>query len=132
MLSLGYLIADSSHYISTACKPNLQAVSLKLFEWEGASFNQDIHHAHYNMGELIVLYHNIIVLPAALSGVIVNISFGGASSTQPTHLNNVQCTGTERNLLNCSHTSNKCGDTHGEDVGIICQRSQGMMMTFDI
>ena len=72
------------------------------------------------------------MLPAALSGVIVNISFGGASSTRPTHLNNVQCTGTEQNLLNCSYTGNKCGDNHEEDVGIICQRSQGMMMTFDI
>ena len=72
------------------------------------------------------------MLPAVLSGVIANISFGGAGTARPTHLDNVQCTGSEPNLLNCSHNDigvNNC-DKHKEDIGIICQRSQGMMTTF--
>ena len=72
------------------------------------------------------------VLNKTSSDVITNISFGGASSTVPTHLDNVQCnTGREPNLLSCSHTgirNHDCGDNHEEDIGIICQRSHGTVM----
>ena len=61
--------------------------------------------------------------------MITNISFGGASSSQPTHLDDVQCTsGIEQNLLNCTHAGigiHNCDDNHAEDVGIICKQSKG-------
>ena len=77
----------------------------------------------------------LFLLPTALSEVIANISFGGAGSSRPIHLDNVQCTGTEPNLLNCSHNGigvHDCNDDHGEDIGIICMRSQGTVTTFGI
>ena len=63
--------------------------------------------------------------------VITNISFGGAASSQPTYLDDVQCDGTEPSLLNCSYVGtgtgvqHDCGANHGEDVGIICEQSRG-------
>ena len=58
-----------------------------------------------------------------------NVFFGGGGSFQPIHLDELRCTGTEATLLNCSHSGigvSDCG--HPEDVGIICQWSQGRMM----
>ncbi|XP_022081555.1 deleted in malignant brain tumors 1 protein-like isoform X2 [Acanthaster planci] len=46
-------------------------------------------------------------------------SFGEGVGT--IHLDNVECTGSERNLLSCQHNEigeNDCG--HGEDAGVIC------------
>ena len=65
--------------------------------------------------------------------VITNVSFGGASSSQPTHLDDVQCIGTEPNMLNCSYNGigvHNCGNNHKEDVGIICERSQGIVIIY--
>ena len=63
------------------------------------------------------------------SDVITNISFGKGSSSRPVHLDDVQCTGTEPNLLNCnrSATVDEGCRKHGQDIGIICERSQGTM-----
>ena len=61
----------------------------------------------------------------------MSIFFGAASTTQPIHLDDVQCTGSEPNLLSCSRSDigvHNCDNNHGEDVGIICQRSQGTVM----
>ena len=73
----------------------------------------------------------IIILSFVLSVVITDISFGGGGLFQPVHLDDVQCTGTEPNLLNCSHNVVGVNDCNGhkEDVGIICERSQGTVMT---
>ena len=63
----------------------------------------------------------------ALTEVITNIFFGSGEAFQQIHLDNVRCSsGQEQNLLECSH--NPIGETdcqHPEDVGIICQRSEG-------
>jgi hypothetical protein len=61
--------------------------------------------------------------------VITSISFGEGSSSRPVHLDDVQCTGTESTLLNCTHSAaaDQGCRSHREDVGIICQRSQGTM-----
>ena len=58
--------------------------------------------------------------------MVTNISFGGGGSFQQVHLDSVQCTGTEPNLLNCSHNGIGVHDCeHPEDIGIICERPQG-------
>ena len=59
--------------------------------------------------------------------MITNIFFGKGSSSWPVHLDDVQCNGTESTLLNCTHSTtvdDGCG-SHNEDIGIICQQSQG-------
>ena len=70
-----------------------------------------------------------MITDQTLSGVVTNISFGEGGSFQPIHLDDVQCTGTEPNLLNCTHSGvgvHNCG--HPEDIGIICQPSQGIII----
>ena len=59
--------------------------------------------------------------------VITDISFGKGSTSQSVHLDDIQCDGTEPNLLNCNRSATvdvNCRD-HGQDIGIICTRSQG-------
>ena len=65
-----------------------------------------------------------------LSDVITNISFGNGSLSQPVHLDDVQCTGSEPNLLNCtqSATVDDGCNSHEQDIGIICEQSQGTMI----
>ena len=61
--------------------------------------------------------------------MVTNIFFGGGGSFQPIHLDNLQCTGTEPNLLNCTHGGvgvHNC--EHPEDIGIICQPSHGIIV----
>ena len=62
--------------------------------------------------------------------MITNISFGEGSSSTPVHLDNVQCTGSEASLLNCTHGRAEKDDCllHREDIGMICKRSQGAVM----
>ena len=69
----------------------------------------------------------ILILRRTSSGAITNISFGAASSSRPVHLDDVQCTGTEPNLLNCTHSATADNDcrSHQQDIGIICERSRG-------
>ena len=60
--------------------------------------------------------------------MITNIFFGEGDSFngQPIHLDNLLCTGAETNLLNCNHSGigeHDCDNT--QDIGIICNRSQG-------
>ena len=64
--------------------------------------------------------------------MVTNISFGGGKLNQPIHLDDVQCFGTEPNLLNCTYHRDGVGVhncDHGKDIGIICERSQGTVMT---
>lgn len=55
-----------------------------------------------------------------------NIFFGGGGTFQPIHLDELHCSGAEETLLNCTHGGVGVHDCeHSEDIGIICQRSQG-------
>lgn len=58
-----------------------------------------------------------------LLGAHVVSLFGGGSG--PVFLDNVQCIGTEKDLLSCLHSgigNHRCGgsDSHVYDVGVIC------------
>ena len=65
-----------------------------------------------------------------LAGVITNVLFGEGNSLQPIHLDEVQCMGMEPNLLNCSHSPVGVHDCeHREDIGIICEQSQGTVLS---
>ena len=59
--------------------------------------------------------------------MITNIFFGSGPDFQQIHLDDVRCSsGEEQSLLECLHSP--IGVTnceHPEDVGIICQRSEG-------
>ncbi|XP_052233588.1 scavenger receptor cysteine-rich type 1 protein M130-like isoform X2 [Dreissena polymorpha] len=49
-------------------------------------------------------------------------AFGPGVETEPIHLDNVQCAGTEASILDCQHNRvdvSDCG--HSEDVGVLCQ-----------
>ena len=57
--------------------------------------------------------------------MVTNIFFGGGDTNQPIHLDDLQCTGTETSLFNCTHSGigmHNC--EHDEDIGIICRPSQ--------
>ena len=80
--------------------------------------------------------HNDIIskllLMPVLPEVISNVFFGGGGSFLSIHLDGLHCTGTEPNLLNCTHNGigvHNC--EHPEDVGIICMRSQGNNIMYD-
>ena len=53
------------------------------------------------------------------------VAFSGAhfsSGVGPIHLNNVACSGSETNLIDCSHSSTvSCNNGHSEDAGVRCQ-----------
>lgn len=69
-------------------------------------------------------------LHTALPEVITNVSFGGGTSFQPIHFDELRCSGAEATLLNCTHNGLEIHDcTHGEDVGIMCKRYQGANIT---
>ena len=71
---------------------------------------------------VIILCTCTIVLPEIIAGVF----FGGGASFAPIHLDDVRCLGNESSLLNCTHSGIGVHDCdHHQDVGIICQRSQG-------
>ena len=45
----------------------------------------------------------------------------------PIHLDNVQCTGTESSLLQCTYSPiHNCG--HIEDAGVICLNTSGQLL----
>ena len=61
--------------------------------------------------------------------MVTNIFFFFGVSFQPIHLDDLQCTGTEPNLLNCTHGGVGVHDCdHPEDIGVICQPSQGIII----
>lgn len=63
--------------------------------------------------------------PGALAAVS-NAHFG--QSQDPTHLDDVECTGLENNLLECFHTSReKENCAHAEDAGVVCQKLEDTM-----
>lgn len=55
------------------------------------------------------------------------VFFGEGSASQPIHIIDTVCAGSEPTLLNCTRGTNITYDcSHDEDVGLICsERSQG-------
>ena len=50
----------------------------------------------------------------------LNAHFGRGAS--PIYLDGVDCSGSENNILNCSHSSSvSCSISHNEDAGVRCQ-----------
>jgi len=53
------------------------------------------------------------------------VAFGSAhfgAGAGPIHLDNVDCSGSENHLINCSHANvNRCYTGHSEDAGVRCQ-----------
>lgn len=56
--------------------------------------------------------------------VVTGLSFGGGPTNQPIHIRSLSCSGSEAKLLDCSYNSRVDCDK-AEDVGIICERSEG-------
>ena len=72
----------------------------------------------------------MIPITDALAKVETNIFFGSGQSV-PIHLDELQCRGTEQNLLECEHDPVGVTDcTHEEDAGVICERSEGIRSPF--
>ena len=70
---------------------------------------------------LLVLFRFTFVPTDAVS--FHRAHFG--AGTGPIHLNNVDCSGSETKLINCSHNSYfRCYSGHLEDVGVRCQGRQ--------
>ena len=58
--------------------------------------------------------------------MITDIFFGSGENSQQIHLDELLCSGQEETLLECSHDPVGVNDCdHAEDVGVICQRSEG-------
>ena len=49
----------------------------------------------------------------------INAHFG--ASTGPIHISNVQCSGSESGLVNCSYTSPSVNCGHSDDAGVMCE-----------
>ena len=61
-----------------------------------------------------VYYHH-------LEAVAVKRAYFGSFEFHPIHLDNVQCTGSEENITQCSYvTSTAINCDHSEDAGVIC------------
>ena len=56
-----------------------------------------------------------------LEAVAVKRAHFGSFEFHPIHLDNVQCTGSEENITQCSYvTSTAINCDHSEDAGVIC------------
>ena len=91
----------------------------------GVSGKWYVLHWYYGIGSTV---HTISKLNRAdVPEVKSNVFFGGGGSFQPIHLDDLRCSGSEATLLNCTHGGvgmHNC--KHHEDIGIICQRLQGV------
>ena len=57
-----------------------------------------------------------------LDAVAVKRAHFGSFEFHPIHLDNVQCTGSEENITQCSYvTSTAINCDHSEDAGVICE-----------
>ena len=66
------------------------------------------------------------IITIVLTEIVTGVFFGGGASFTPIHLDDVRCLGNESSLLNCTHRGIGVHDCdHQQDVGIICQQSQG-------
>ena len=73
------------------------------------------------------------IMFTALATVQPNVFFGGGASFQQIHLDELRCSGAEATLLNCTHSGVGVHDCeHHEDVGIICNRSQGRKLNMPV
>ena len=59
----------------------------------------------------------VSVFPSA-DVVAVTRGYFGSSTSRPIFLDNVQCTGSETNITQCTYTEENCD--HSEDAGVIC------------
>ena len=69
---------------------------------------------------LVPVYINVVIT-FLLVGWSIDNNVKSGSQSQPIHLDDVNCIGTETSLLNCSHNGigqHSCH--HSEDVGVIC------------
>ena len=56
-----------------------------------------------------------------VDAVAVKRAYFGSFEFHPIHLDNVQCTGSEENITQCSYiTSTAINCDHSEDAGVIC------------
>ena len=69
---------------------------------------------------LLVYFKNTFTPTDAVA--LSNAQFG--AGTGPIHFNNVDCSGSEDNLLNCSHNSFSCYSGHSDDAAVRCQGKQ--------
>ena len=56
----------------------------------------------------------------------MDLYFSGASTSQSVHISNVNCSGNENRLTECSSMAvvgGSCG--HDQDVGLICAQPEG-------
>ena len=62
-----------------------------------------------------------IYLDTPVEAVAVKRAYFGSFEYHPIHLDNVQCTGSEENITQCSYvTSTAINCDHSEDAGVIC------------
>ena len=55
------------------------------------------------------------------TGAVAFSSAHFGAGTGPIHFNNVDCSGSENNLINCSYNSFFCYRGHLRDAGVRCQ-----------
>ena len=90
-----------------------------------------VHLAFYS-DHACILHSLFIYMHAyiALTQVVSNIFYGEGLSSQPIHLDDLQCIGNETSLLDCEHISgSEVNCQHDEDVGLICKQSDGNSYT---
>ena len=64
---------------------------------------------------------NIVILSCPVAGISMDNNVKSDDSSQPIHLDDVNCNGTETSLLNCSHQGiGRHNCVHSEDAGVIC------------
>ena len=63
----------------------------------------------------------LFCLDTPVEAVAVKRAYFGSFEYHPIHLDNVQCTGSEENITQCSYvTSTAINCDHSEDAGVIC------------
>ena len=79
----------------------------------------------HDLSKSLLVYFKTTFMPTD-AVALSNAPFG--AGTGPIHFNNVDCNGSEDNLLNCSHNSFSCYSGHSDDAGVRCQGKQFYIM----